>query len=851
MAKRNRNKRHYLILLLCVIIGCKGEKINMQKLRFVNANGVELDLTSGHYGITNWNGFSNANLNLQTQQVPYQDGSVFIDGLLNNRELSVTLCINDNNDLAKRYELRNELIKTLNPKLGEGYLYYKNDFLERRIKVIPQLPVIPNKNSNESGTVKASLSWTACGVYWEDVEETSIELEEGKRKIINNEGDIPCAVKIEADLNYAELPSIKNLSNGNKIELIENLGDVNISIDTNLGHKQISKKSINLGYVSNNSLYISPDSINICNDNDNIYILSAQLCLVSNDKINLDIFKTSVPGDKPLFIYSSKLNKFISYANNSNKFIFTKDFKTWTEKEEVFDSNVKKIMYIKSKDLFYVFTTTKIYTSEDFETWTEFATTNINFAAVVFAENINEFCGIYNSKIYSSEDFGETWTERYSSTGNLTYSEERQIFINVHGYVDKTVINYSNDAINWNSIELSLIGFREINFISDYNCYITCSTNKIYKSNDLITWVEIFNFNSENWLQIYSYVNSLGLFIFLGTNTLLITSNDLENFNLISSQDNIIQVAHNPVDNIYVACDRHEIIYKSNNGVTFEKVYSVNENYRGMGVAYNTQDRIFGVIFEHGRLLVSEDNGTTWTQAYYYSGDSFSSIVYDDINNQFLIAGQSGIYRYKNGAFASLSSINCYYVNYDKFSQKYIISASDGMYITEDLQTLTKINSFVTTRWAVNDKRQYIACGRNVYFSSDGSIWSQAILPQELSSTYNYVNYDSVYRYFILSSDNNILCSKNGINWSVLYHYPAANNYFYNFFRNSKNEIIVPGYMYFLKITETEEQSVISKLSSDSNLSFNLEPGENEILLSRFSGNINGTLTYRQKYLGV
>ena len=166
MAKRNRNKWHYLILLLCVIIGCKGEKINMQKLRFVNANGVELDLTSGYYGITKWDGFSNANLNLQTQQVPYQDGSVFIDGLLNNRELSVTLCINDNNDLAKRYELRNELIIILNPKLGEGYLYYKNDFLERRIKVIPQLPVIPNKNSNESGTVKASLRWTACGVYW-------------------------------------------------------------------------------------------------------------------------------------------------------------------------------------------------------------------------------------------------------------------------------------------------------------------------------------------------------------------------------------------------------------------------------------------------------------------------------------------------------------------------------------------------------------------------------------------------------------------------------------------------------------------------------------------------------------
>ena len=99
----------------------------MQKLRFVNGNGIEINLTSGRYGVTEWSGFSNADLNIQSQQVPFQDGAVFLDALYNPRELSITLAINDENDLEKRYELKRELISVMNAKLGEGYLYYKND----------------------------------------------------------------------------------------------------------------------------------------------------------------------------------------------------------------------------------------------------------------------------------------------------------------------------------------------------------------------------------------------------------------------------------------------------------------------------------------------------------------------------------------------------------------------------------------------------------------------------------------------------------------------------------------------------------------------------------------------------
>ena len=167
----------------------------MQKLVFVNGNNESINLTAGDFGITNWAGLSNAELNLQTQQVPYQDGSVFIDALLNNREISVTLAINDDNDLYKRYQLKRKVISALNPKLGEGYLYYTNDFYSRRIKCVPQLPVFENKNSNDSGTLKASLVFIACGVYWEDIEEAEVFINSNESKIIDIDTDVETSIK--------------------------------------------------------------------------------------------------------------------------------------------------------------------------------------------------------------------------------------------------------------------------------------------------------------------------------------------------------------------------------------------------------------------------------------------------------------------------------------------------------------------------------------------------------------------------------------------------------------------------------------------------------------------------------
>ena len=185
-----------LVLTSCDNIAQEVKEHIMQKLVFVNANGESVDLTKDPYGITEWSGFSNTGLNLQTQQVPFHDGSVYLDGLLSERELSVTLAMNDNKDLEKRYQLRRELISILNPKLGEGTLIYTNDYISKQIKCVPQIPLFENHNSNDSGTPKASLAWTACNPYWEDVDETVEVIRSGMSFIVENEGDVATNVEI-------------------------------------------------------------------------------------------------------------------------------------------------------------------------------------------------------------------------------------------------------------------------------------------------------------------------------------------------------------------------------------------------------------------------------------------------------------------------------------------------------------------------------------------------------------------------------------------------------------------------------------------------------------------------------
>ena len=214
----------------------------MQKLVWQNAKGEELDLTGGNYGITEWEGFSNTSLNIQSQQVPFQDGGVFLDALIEQRELTVTLAIQDNNNLSLRYQQRRELISALNPKLGEGYLIYTNDYISKRIKCIPQIPIFETHNSDTVGTPKASLSWTACSPYWEDLEETVVEIDT-EPTLIQNEGDVPVGFEIEVLPSENKEILLLDTETTDFIGIADNPLDYAFKISTLAGNKVVESLS--------------------------------------------------------------------------------------------------------------------------------------------------------------------------------------------------------------------------------------------------------------------------------------------------------------------------------------------------------------------------------------------------------------------------------------------------------------------------------------------------------------------------------------------------------------------------------------------------------------------------------
>ena len=312
----------------------------MQKLVWQNANGVELDLTSGNYGITEWEGFSNASLNVQTQTVPFQDGAVFLDALVEQRELSVTLAMQDNNNLELRYQQRREIISALNPKLGEGYLIYTNDFISKRIKCVPQIPLFETHNSDTAGTPKASLSWTACNPYWEDLEETEITLSDGQIFTIQNEGDIFVGIEVEIEYSNNDV-KLSNITTGQEIQ-VETAGAGNLYLSTEAGNKVVEKV---LNQIDNKMLSMA----HFCNGrNNDIVIRTTELWLVISNytKINTIVPTSDITPYPELDItYISEVDKYY-ISSITNYLVYSQDLKSWTVTEVL---GISCLKYIKDK----------------------------------------------------------------------------------------------------------------------------------------------------------------------------------------------------------------------------------------------------------------------------------------------------------------------------------------------------------------------------------------------------------------------------------------------------------------------------------------------------------------------
>ena len=450
----------------------------MQKLIFTNKKGDSVDLTSGFFGITKWSGFSNVNQTNQTQTVPFVDGSVYLDSLLNERSLTVTLAINDENDLYKRYELRRMLIKILNPKLGEGYLIYKNNFTEKRIKVIAQTPIFPDHNSNTKGTYKANLTWIACDPYWEDLEETEVFFGITKQPIIINNGDIPAKLKIDFFTTGVTNPKITNITANNKF--IEFNGDLNknLQISTEIGNKYFKSEKLNLNKLTNFDYVLR--SV-VYSEKLNLFVAVSikGRCVSSSDGVNWN----GGNGTGCSVTYSESLGLFVAVGDDTIS--TSSDGVNWEKNKIPQDGyhyvSLTSVTYSENLGLFVAVGNGDIHhdilTSSDGVNWElQSVSRQYDLRSVTYSENLGLFVAVgeYNTILTSSD--GVNWNIQNVPQDiwlySVTYSESLGLFVAVGNDTNNGIALISSDGINWESQTIPSNNLYSITHLKSLNSFI-------------------------------------------------------------------------------------------------------------------------------------------------------------------------------------------------------------------------------------------------------------------------------------------------------------------------------------------------------------------------------------------
>lgn len=718
----------------------------MQKLVYKNPNGVEIDLTSGNYGVIKWDGFSSVDLEIQSQQVPFQDGSVYLDSLLGERDLSVTVAVNDNNDLGKRYELEREMIIALNPKLGEGELIYTNDFLSKKITCVPHLPQFDTKNMNNSGTRKAKVDFTASNPYWEDLEETEIVLTGGNQKIINYDGDY----KVEPEIilmGNSTNPDIKNIKNNTSISI--NGSVTNSLINLAYGEKTFNKQ--NLGFLLN-----AENRVMAMENNEFQIIIGSATITKTKDLKNFKVVK--IASNENFFCGCYGKNYFVIGGTNLSKSI---DGEVWENIPNPLGT-VQACYYDNDAEIFYFGIASKLYSTNDLSTFSEVS--DLGYAINKIIKHNNKIFIVTNNTSISNhggcfEYYNGVLTDLPTNTKKDLYSiasdGENLVVVGKDG----TFLTSADDGATWTADNVSET-LRDICYNQYLKQFIICGDNGVagYGALNNIVWTVTDEKNARFCMlsKLFGCVEILGDSISeFQNNTFKLLINTPDNMlccayfknkyiiggiagaiyisdNLVDWENINIGISHNIIiaecneKCLYLLTQEGDIIY-TEDGINFVKKSSIPTRYVLNSVAY-FNGKYYGTSSDNSGGIYKSTNGESWevsTELYNtFSGTCLGvvngKLYFYKSNNHLLetLDGNTWADYDLNETLISDINLMVYYDN------KYICfdSHSYRLYTTTDFQNFTRIysdESILGGVWVANNQ---------LYFSTIENIDDETVI---------------------------------------------------------------------------------------------------------------------------
>ncbi|MFS1513058.1 phage tail family protein [Chengkuizengella sp. SCS-71B] len=229
-----------------------------EKMIFTNGRGDSIELgQQSPYLLQMIEGLGGNEVEIQTQKAPFQDGSSYIDSLLDERELNFELMILVESP-SELFERRRELLNIFNPKLGKGSLQYLYPAGTKELEVVvSQPPIFPDGSGNQGLKYqKVIFSLLSPSPFWTDESTESKPLvawlgalkfplsfptemgTRGDSGILSNTGDVACPVEIEIK-GYTKNPMIKNKTTGQFIKVNREIGYEEIlQISTAFGKKK-------------------------------------------------------------------------------------------------------------------------------------------------------------------------------------------------------------------------------------------------------------------------------------------------------------------------------------------------------------------------------------------------------------------------------------------------------------------------------------------------------------------------------------------------------------------------------------------------------------------------------------
>lgn len=225
--------------------------------KFISNRGDTIEFKDT-YKLTNAEGLSELDVNIQTEKAPFQDGETLLNQLFGARDITLELVIRAKN-LAEIEQFRRNISKTFNPKQGTGVLRYEQNNNTYEIEVVPQSPpTFPGGAGRSNGHQRTIINLQANNPFWRDDNKTIVTLAQyvgglsfpftfdiefgtsADSQITENTGDIETPLFITIN-GPATNPTVTNVTTGQKLEIQQTITDTQkIEINTAFGEKQIT-----------------------------------------------------------------------------------------------------------------------------------------------------------------------------------------------------------------------------------------------------------------------------------------------------------------------------------------------------------------------------------------------------------------------------------------------------------------------------------------------------------------------------------------------------------------------------------------------------------------------------------